>query len=221
MCPLGASCTTVPEKTVVFTTATILEYDGGANAFGDDKKAKFESAIEETMAAGANGANGVTATVTVIGVTDTSRRLGERDMSVASMAYDGALMIMSKTLGLTTEAVRTGLSFDLADLKALSEPKDEALDHTHRFLSAIEVKVDYTITVAANDNTAVSDFNAIKVKLDIFIAHTLEHYYALRTYTFNTIARRPTHASLAPPSRPLRSPPTTPPSLAVAPWSSP
>lgn len=219
VCPLGASCTTVPEKTVVFTTATILEYDGGANAFGDDKKAKFESAIEETMAAGAIGANGVTATVMVTGVTDTSRRLSEGVASVVSLAYDGMLELASKTLGVTTREVMKYIDFD--GLKALSEPKDEALDHTHRFLSAIEVKVDYTITVAANDNTAVSDFNAIKVKLDIFIAHTLEHYYALRTYTVNTIARRPTHASLAPPSRPLRSPPTTPPSLAVAPWSSP
>ena len=159
MCPPGASCSTAPQKTVVFNTATFLGYVGGAGAIGDDEKAKFESAIEEAMAAGANG---VTATVAVTGVTDTSRRLGERTESAASEAYDGMIELASNTFGLTTEAVKKIVSIDI-DLKALAELADEDVDPTRRSLSVTEVKVDYTITVSSDDNAAIGDFDAIKV----------------------------------------------------------
>ena len=111
------------------------------------------------------GANGVTVTVAVTNVADTSRRLGERAANVASVAYDGALELMSKTLGLTTEAVKKVVNIDFDGLKALTAHSNEDVDHTHRSLAVTQVKVDYTITVAVNDNKAIGDVNAIKVQL--------------------------------------------------------
>ena len=113
----------------------------------------------------AAGSNGVTATVAVTSVADTSRRLGERDANVASVAYDGMLELASKTLGLTTEAVKKVVNIDFDGLKALTAHSNEdVVDHTRRSLAVTQVKIDYTITVAVNDNTAIGDVDAIKVR---------------------------------------------------------
>ena len=167
-CPDGATCTTMPEKDVVINTATTLGFEGGADAFDTDAKAKFAAAIEETLAAGDNG---IKATVKVTAVTDASRRLGERAVNSASVAYDGALeveLIMStmskiKTLGLTKYI---NLEIDLDGLNTLAGPADQDADHTRRSLAVTQLKVSYTITISVKDNAAIGDAVFVKVCVD-------------------------------------------------------
>ena len=171
-CPDGATCTTKPEKDVVINTATTLGFEGGADAFDTDAKAKFASAIEETLAAGDNG---IKATVKVTAVTDASRRLGERAVNSASVAYDGAVEVFSKlkTLGLTiktldltkymTKYIKQNIEIDLDGLNTLAGPADQDADHTRRSLAVTQLKVSYTITISVKDNAAIGDAVFVKV----------------------------------------------------------
>jgi len=168
-CPDGATCTTMPEKDVVINTATTLGFEGGADAFDTDAKAKFASAIEETLAAGDNG---IKATVKVTAVTDASRRLGERAVNSASVVYDGALevelcMSKVKTLGLT-KYINQGrkVEIDFDGLNTLAEPADQDADHTRRSLAVTQLKVSYTITISVKDNAAIGDSVFVKVCVD-------------------------------------------------------
>ena len=175
-CPDGATCTTMPEKDVVINTATTLGFEGGADAFDTDAKAKFASAIEETLAAGDNG---IKATVKVTAVTDASRRLGERAVNSASMAYDGALeveLIMStmskiKTLGLA-KYINLVLEVDLDGLNTLAGPADQDADHTRRSLAVTQLKVSYTITISVKENAAIGDAVFVKVCVDTQMCST-------------------------------------------------
>ena len=164
-CPDGATCTTKPEKDVVINTATTLGFEGGADAFDTDAKAKFASAIEETLAAGDNG---IKATVKVTAVTDASRRLGERAVNSASVAYDDALeLFMSKikTLGLT-KYIKQNIEIDFDGLNTLAGPADQDADHTRRSLAVTQLKVSYTITITVKDNAAIGDAVFVKVCVD-------------------------------------------------------
>lgn len=152
-----------PEKDVVINTATTLGFEGGADAFDTDAKAKFASAIEETLAAGDNG---IKATVKVTAVTDASRRLGERAVNSASVAYNDALeLFMSKikTLGLTKYI---NVEVDLDGLDTLAGPADQDADHTRRSLAVTQLKVSYTITITVKDNAAIGDAVFVKVCVD-------------------------------------------------------
>ena len=162
-CPDGATCTTMPEKDVVINTATTLGFEGGADAFDTDAKAKFASAIEETLAAGDNG---IKATVKVTAVTDASRRLGERAVNSASVEVE-LFMSKVKTLGLT-KYINQGrkVEIDFDGLNTLAGPADQDDDHTRRSLVVTQLKVSYTITISVKDNAAIGDAVFVKVCVD-------------------------------------------------------
>ena len=72
------------------------------------------------------------------------------------------LELASKTLGLTTDEIQGAIDIKFLQ-NLIKRSDDQDTDHTRRSLAVTQVKVDYVITVAVNDNTAIGDVNAIKV----------------------------------------------------------
>jgi hypothetical protein len=147
-----------PAKSVVMSTATTLNLEGGVGALDTDaEKAAFGAGIVAAMAAGPNG---LVVTVEVLRVTAAaSRRLAERSLS-SVVSTDGIVQVTIKA-GLSVDAVKAMLglnSFSTPELSTDIAPPDS----NHRALAASSVVVDYTVTVPEKENSAVGDLNAIK-----------------------------------------------------------
>ena len=168
-CPPGVSCYANLETDVVIATATTLGFDGGAAEMDkDSNREAFSSAIVEAMAAGPSG---LTVQVTITSITDTARRLGERVGSrhAVGVAFDGALRAMGEALGITstTDAINEGglvTEFIENIFNNFDDPSGGSPDLDRRALAVTQVKVEYTILVPVDENTAVGDVNAIKVR---------------------------------------------------------
>ena len=185
-CPPGSSCTTVPEKSVVLTTATTLGLEGGVDALDTDaEKAAFESGIVEAMAAGENGLGGTIVVVTRVRAT-TSRRLSERAAEDSSGAsYNGMVPLelhqakleqekrlveqMKSCITKTVDEADTAevclkeiVDYQLSAASSQAESVPTA-EPNHRSLSVSQVEIAYTITVPIKGNEAIGNEVAIQV----------------------------------------------------------
>ena len=214
-CPPGSSCTTVPEKSVVLTTATTLGLEGGVDALDTDaEKATFESGIVEAMAAGENGLGGTIVVVTRVRAT-TSRRLSERAAEDSSGAsYNGMVSLelhqgvkeqleqekeqleqvkscITKTVDSSDIAIAEVCLKEIVDYQlSASSSQTQSVptaEPNHRSLSVSLVEIAYTLTVPIKGNEAIGNEVAIQVIQRPFYSYGSMAALCSRRYNIRTV----------------------------------